>query len=181
MSSHQFEAVVAAVGGAVTSNRKLQANRLNSRSSTGPKTAGGKATSSGNARRHGLRVPVRSDPVLSAEVDALTREIVGSSADLELIGLARRVAEAQVDVFRVRRARHNVIAEAMADPFPPALPKAAPASFRYDREGLAETLSDLSQRLLVFDRYECRAISRRNSAIREFNDARSAAVAGKAG
>ncbi len=47
----------------MTSPRKLFTNRQNSLRSTGPKTAAGRARAAGNARRHGLRVPVLSDPV----------------------------------------------------------------------------------------------------------------------
>jgi hypothetical protein len=91
----------------MTSARKLQANRLNSRSSTGPKTAAGRATSAGNARRHGLRVPVLADPVLSAQVEIMAQKIAAAAP--ELVQLARRVAEAEVDVLRVRRIRNDLI------------------------------------------------------------------------
>ena len=42
------------VGGAVTSNLQIEANRRNAKLSTGPKTARGKQISSLNALRHGL-------------------------------------------------------------------------------------------------------------------------------
>jgi hypothetical protein len=95
---------------------KRQANRTNARASTGPRTTAGKARVGQNARRHGLRVSVLSDPKLSAEVEALAREIAGEQAKSELLGLARRVAEAQIDLIRVRRARHDLVAAALADP-----------------------------------------------------------------
>lgn len=42
----------------MTSVRKSAANRRNARSSTGPRTAAGKAMASLNARKHGLNTPV---------------------------------------------------------------------------------------------------------------------------
>jgi enoyl-CoA hydratase/carnithine racemase len=87
---------------------KIRANRANSRHSTGPTTAAGRSKSAGNARRHGLRIPVLSDPTLSAEVEAMAQKIAGNATP-ELIELARQVAEAEVDVLRVRRFRSDMI------------------------------------------------------------------------
>jgi hypothetical protein len=78
------------------SERKLQANRANSKRSTGPKTAAGRAAAAGNARRHGLRIPVLSDPHLSAEVEVLAKKVADGIPDL--LAFARPIAEAQVDV-----------------------------------------------------------------------------------
>jgi hypothetical protein len=53
----------------VSSLRKLYANWLNARFSTGPRTAAGKARAAQNARKHGLRVPalpIRQWPRTSA-------------------------------------------------------------------------------------------------------------------
>ena len=63
----------------MTSAHKLRANRANSLRSTGPKTAKGRATAARNARRHGLRIPVLSDPAMSAEVDIMARRIAGDA------------------------------------------------------------------------------------------------------
>jgi hypothetical protein len=90
------------------SPRKLRANRANSLRSTGPKTAAGRATAARNARRHGLRIPVLSDPALSAEVEALAQKIAGNGSP-ELVELAQKIAEAEIDVIRVRRARTDLI------------------------------------------------------------------------
>jgi len=38
----------------MTLNRQIEANRMNAKPSTGPKTAAGKERASGNALRHGL-------------------------------------------------------------------------------------------------------------------------------
>jgi hypothetical protein len=84
--------------------RKLLANRANARASTGPRTAKGKSRSAQNSLRHGLSLFAVSDPSMSDHVEALAREIAGEGANTEMNDLARRVAEAQCDLSRVRRA-----------------------------------------------------------------------------
>ena len=93
--------------------RELQANRANSQRSTGPRTTAGRAISAQNARRHGLRIPVLADPALSAEVDAMAQWIVGD-APHDLLELARNIAEAEIDVLRVRRARNDHFSRALS-------------------------------------------------------------------
>src|SRR6188768_3690815 len=101
----------------LTSDRKIKANRANARASTGPKTAQGRVRTAKNALRHGLSLPVCSSPALSEEVEALAREIAGPSANAETKELARRVAEAQIDLRRVRYARYQLLSRALADPY----------------------------------------------------------------
>src|SRR5258708_2641114 len=107
-------------------DRKRAANRANARRSTGPRTAAGKARVARNARRHGLNAPVAGDPAFAGDIEALARRIcgLGEPTDAEAsdpvlrltLHLARRIAEAQVDLMRVRRVRHDMLAEAFADP-----------------------------------------------------------------
>jgi hypothetical protein len=40
-------------------------------------------------------------------VERLAREIAGPNASAEILDLARRIAEAQIDVYRARYARHR--------------------------------------------------------------------------
>ena len=82
----------------MTTARKAKSNHANSRSSTGPKTANGRGRSAKNALRYGLSLPVLSDPLLSQEVAALARKIAGADTDPEVQDLARRVAEAEIDL-----------------------------------------------------------------------------------
>jgi hypothetical protein len=67
------------------------------------------------SKRHGLSIPVHSDPALSEEVERLALEIAGTAAFAELKDLARAVAEAEVDLRRVRYVRHQLLCNALAD------------------------------------------------------------------
>jgi hypothetical protein len=100
----------------VTSARKIRANRANARASSGPKTAAGKARSAQNAFRHGFNVPIFLDADLASDVEALAQRIVGKRADANVLESARRVAEAQIDLRRVRAQRNRLIEQVISDP-----------------------------------------------------------------
>jgi hypothetical protein len=178
------------------SERKIRANRANARASTGAKTADGKRRSSRNALRHALSLPVHSDPELSEAVETLACEIAGSGSNAPLQELARRIAEAQIDLCRVRHARYQVLSRALNDPYydssantrrkaavvrsllrPDAtdMPLVDLIKFLNETpEGprkFAIILSQKTEQLLAIDRYERRALSRRKCAIRAFHEA----------
>ena len=90
--------------GAGISKRRLRANRLGKPAGTGPTSAAGKARSAQNARKHGLNVPVMHDGDVGAEVEFMAAEIAPGCQVPELIGRARRIAEAQVDLMRFCKA-----------------------------------------------------------------------------
>ena len=100
----------------MTSERRQRADRANAKASTGPKTATGKARAAQNAFRHGLNVSVLSDPLLVPEVEGMAHEICGSDADAMTLQWALRIAEAQVDLNRVRNSRRQLITRLFVDP-----------------------------------------------------------------
>src|SRR5690349_22500750 len=93
-----------------TNERLRAANRANAARSTGPRTRAGKAIVARNALRHGLNLPVLADPALAPEVLALAWRIAGEGAGEARRAAAVRIAEAQVDVLRVRRVRDRIMA-----------------------------------------------------------------------
>src|SRR3974377_1028794 len=95
---------------------KNKSNRANARLSTGPKTRVGRIRSAKNAFRHGLSLPVQCDQALCEAAQILADQIAGPQPNAHIKMLALRVAEAQVDVCRVRAARHRLLSRQLADP-----------------------------------------------------------------
>ena len=187
---------------AVSSTLKINSNRANARVSTGPKTADGRTRSARNAFRHGLNLSVCSHPLFSEEVEELAREIAGADANPEILGLARRIAEAQIDLRRVRYARHELLSHALGDsdyesrasikakyaliaPYARGAGLVTPVPdhiiriLEWKPKGplkFATILSDMTRKLSAMDRYERRTLSRRKFAIRAFDAARAVAA-----
>jgi hypothetical protein len=92
----------------VTSDRQRAANRANSGMSTGPRTKAGKSVARLNARLHGIATAVQSEPGADAEIERLARAIADEAGRPDLIEFARRIAEAEVDLRRIRRSRETL-------------------------------------------------------------------------
>jgi hypothetical protein len=188
----------------VTTDRQRAANRANAAKSTGPCTKAGKAKASQNARWHGLAAALSGEPGAVDEIERLAQAIVVDAGRQDLIDYARRIAEAEIDLRRVRRAR-QILAR---------LPAVAATSYRLVKSRNLKLFMAALQRLnrrkessieelteIVFaagwvpdapdfveaptrhgrnvkdellERYERRAASRRKFAIRDFDAARFA-------
>lgn len=164
-----------------------KANRANARASTGPKTAHGRIRAAQNARRHGLSLPIVSEPWAAEQIESLTREIADGAPD-EIYQLAYGIAEAQIELVRVHHARLQFLSDKLSDPQydsqarilrkieilkllrPNALniPNAEEflAVTPQDPQKFATILSRETKALLIMDRYERRGLSRRKIAIR---------------
>lgn len=98
------------------SRAKIAANRANAQRSTGPKSSAGKKSTARNAFSHGLAVSVWGDPSCLKQVEKLSDLIAGEGAEASRLALARRIAEAQIDLIRVRAARFRLLARGTDDP-----------------------------------------------------------------
>jgi hypothetical protein len=96
----------------MTSERQTSANRRNARRSTGPRSGAGKNRASHNAYRHGLTSTLSG--AYAKEREKLARKIVGDSEDPVILERARAVAEAELELARVRRAKVAIIARMFA-------------------------------------------------------------------
>jgi hypothetical protein len=148
--------------------QRRDADRAPAQRRGGPHTAAGKAHSARNSLRYGLSLPVLADPATAAQVDALARQM-SPATEAEIGELAWAVAHAQVDLIRIRRARHDLLAAAFTH-----LAGSAEEVVG-DRGAAPFHIPDLVVRLAAMDRYERRARSRRKFAIRAFDAVRRSA------
>ena len=144
----------------MTSPAKIAANRRNARRSTGPRSAAGKARARRNAFRHGLATPASLDHVAMDRIDdlvvALTRDFPGQ-LEFELATLA---AEAQAEIERVRQVKVTLVNRAYAHL------RREGGRLLSAGERAALAFAGKTEILMACERYERRAISRRNRALR---------------
>lgn len=139
----------------MTSERKRAANRRNAAKSTGPRTTAGKARTRRNALRHGLSLPLAAG--IGPELEALAAQIAGQRVTYDEAGQARIAAHAQLEVERVRQAKASLITSGA---------KRMMSNGSNPEEGAAFAFANNAKTLAACDRYEKRALSRRNRALR---------------
>jgi hypothetical protein len=156
----------------MASERQIAANRLNARKSTGPLSRAGKRRASGNAYRHGLASSRNPDAATATKLDQLAHEIAGDSQSEVILELARSAAEAHFDLARARLACQGLInrvfVDGTVDPIADQLAKKpAERMPTLPSERTAEAIRRALPELVKLNRYEVRAGSRRNRAVKE--------------
>jgi len=130
----------------MASERQIAANRQNAKKSSGPRSAVGKDRSRRNALRHGLAIASGTIPAFERDVMQLARLLSPKADDFD----ALIAAEAEIDLLRIRKHRAALMEESrdQAEPYS----------------------SDLIDKLNKLERYERRAFSRRNKALRRLKE-----------
>ena len=98
----------------MASERQIAANRRNARKSTGPRSGAGRKRASRNAYRHGLTLSIISTAASAKQLHKLVRKIAGNTDDAITLERAREIAQAELDLARVRRAKVALIERASA-------------------------------------------------------------------
>jgi hypothetical protein len=137
---------------AMASDRKIAANRENAKKSTGPRSEMGQRRSRRNAFRHGLAIDLGSEPSFSAGVEMMAKAITSACGQETAGVLARQLAEAEVDLLRIREIRASLFNTLYKKP-----------------EVQLHDYAELSDNLVKLERYERRAFSRRKRALRAIN------------
>src|SRR5262245_27878949 len=172
----------------MASERQIAANRRNARKSTGPRSGAGKTRASRNAYRHGLTLSITSTAEYAKQLETLVRKIAGDTKDAIKLERARAIAQAELELARVRRAKVALIERASAlgelDPQQPTVsqtiqllsafqrgrfidpkPIAAATMPSQEPDRLAEAIRRVLPELRKLGRYERRAAARRDRAV----------------
>ena len=147
------------------SARRIAANRRNAQKSCGPRTHAGKARVRRNALKHGLSLSVLKSPGMSAEVEKLALALVGNDQDSRLLMQARKLAEAAMDLQRIRGSAKDQAQEHHPD------------ERTFDSNITGAALITALPLLVKIHRYECRARSRHARTFRLFVAYKAAAAA----
>ena len=132
----------------MASDRKNASNRKNAQKSTGPRSEAGRRRSRRNALRHGLAIAIASVPAFRTEIDLLANLFSRDVGQQAVSEFARQFAEAQIDLFRIRKIRASLFGSVVNNPDPSS-----------------GAISKLNDGLAKLERYERRATSRRKRAL----------------
>jgi hypothetical protein len=133
----------------MASERQIAANRRNAKKSSGPRSADGKARSRRNALCHGLSIASRAIPAFQQDVMLLARALSPAGEDIGDAALV--AADAEIDLLRIRKIRACLL-ETLS---------------LVANDATSSNLADVNDKLGKLERYERRAFSRRNRALRE--------------
>jgi hypothetical protein len=134
----------------MTSEHKIAANRSNAKKSTGPRSSAGRAVSRRNALRHGLAVAIGNDPAFGADIEDLAKALASASGMQGVSEIAHEAAEAHLDLSRIRKIRAWLY-----------------ETIYFVNGATPDCLAELNDKLTKLERYERRAFSRRNRALRQ--------------
>src|SRR5262249_57013354 len=93
----------------MASERQIAANRRNARKSTGPRSGAGRKRASRNAYRHGLTLSITSSAAVTKQLGRLVHKIAGDTDAPIILERAREIAQAELDLARVRRGQGGLI------------------------------------------------------------------------
>ena len=151
----------------MATERQIAANRKNASRSKGPSSRAGLARAARNAYRHGLAAPPAA-PVLQ-QIEQLANEIAGRSAGYVRRTIACQAAYAAIDLARVRQARIAIFNRAVVaettEVRDPTSKKTSPATGVDATARMARALRRALPDLVKLDRYEARALARRDRAL----------------
>lgn len=160
----------------MTSERRLTANRKNAKRSTGPRTARGKLRVRSNAVQHGLATTALRQTALTIEVQRMAKAICAESKSQLQFDQALSIAESELMLTKVRSTRFGALQ--FLSSIAPAGNDEAQAHVVMDAAAQDEVLGAMQdgpaafRRALAemarYARYERRALSRRQRAIRTF-------------
>jgi hypothetical protein len=147
----------------MASERQIEANRRNAAKTAGPRTAAGKRRASRNSFRHGLAARAVLTAHAAEQAEELARAFADGSHSVLVNEKARTAAEATLDLARARQAKvapMRIIAGLDTHIEPRSL-----ASNIAPHMSEPMTFLDALSKLAAIERYERRALSRRNRAI----------------
>jgi hypothetical protein len=179
----------------MASERQIAANRRNARKSAGPRSGAGRKRASRNAYRHGLTLNITSTAAVAKQLDKLARKIAGDTKDAITLERAREIAQAELELARVRQAKVALIERActFGELEPPQVLSSITQIIRFvnafDRgrpipkpidalatmpsqepDRSAEAVRRVLPELRKLDRYERRAVAQRERAVLDLCD-----------
>jgi hypothetical protein len=146
----------------MTSPQKIQANRLNSRKSSGPRTISGRWKAARNSLKHGLASIRQDAPSDCAYIEHLVEAYCGTEPDPKVRMQARLVAQSELVLRVVRQRQVDAIERRLA-----AGAKWATTEIVLNEHDAIQAAAPDLKRL---ERYERRAWSRLKRAMRDLID-----------